>query len=49
MPGSELVRIMLVIGPEQTVCEAGVAVATGSGFTVPVTGTLGELEQAIEV
>ncbi len=34
---------MVVIGPEQTVCEAGVAVATGNGSTVPFTGVLGAL------
>ena len=45
VPGTVLVSAIVVIGPEQTVCEAGVAVATGVGSIVPVTGVLGVLTQ----
>ena len=46
VPGTSLVRMISVIGPEHTVCDAGVAVATGVGITVPVTGVRGALLQA---
>lgn len=36
VPVTVLVRLIVVIGPEQTVCEDGVAVATGLGFTITV-------------
>lgn len=45
VPGTSLVSTIGVIGPEHTVCEAGVAVAVGVGITNPRTGVLGELTQ----
>ena len=46
MPGSVVLnKIVVIADPLQIVCAAGVAVTTGTGFTVAVTGTLGALIQ----
>ena len=37
LPATLLVKAMDVLSPEQNVCEAGVAVTTGTGLTVTVT------------
>ena len=34
VPVTELVKAIAVVPPEQIVCEAGVAVAAGMGFTL---------------
>ena len=48
VPVTLLVRAMEDAVPEQIVCEAGVAVATGVGFTVMITVT-GVPEQPVVV
>jgi hypothetical protein len=48
VPATELVKEIPVILPEQIVCEAGVAVAIGLGFTVTVNVT-GVPEQPLAV
>lgn len=48
VPATSLVSAMEVARPEQIVCEAGVAVITGFGFTVTGT-TVGNPGQAPEV
>ena len=46
VPGTWLASTIVVIAePEQIVCDEGVAVGTGNGKTVAVTGTLGALMQ----
>jgi hypothetical protein len=48
-PGTLLLFTIVVIDdPEQMVCADGTAVATGNGFTVAVTGTLGAETQLWE-
>jgi hypothetical protein len=39
VPATLLVKAIPVVPPEQNVCEAGVAVTTGFGFTVTTTVT----------
>ena len=48
VPATLLVRSMSVVSPEHNVCVAGVAVATGIGFTVTVT-TIGIPSQPFAV
>ena len=40
MPVTALVRIIEEVAPEQIVCAAGVAIATGDGFTMMSTALL---------